>query len=114
MIELICITCPNGCHLKVDETNNYAVTGNKCERGVSYAVHEVTNPERVLTSTVVIEGGEHRRLPVKSNNPIPKPKLIEAVRLLDDVKVKSPIKLGDVIVPNILGTGVDIVATRTL
>lgn len=114
MTNLICITCPNGCHLTVDENNGFKVSGNRCERGVTYAKHELTSPERVLTSTVKLSGGAHRRLPVKSSKPLPKGKLVEAVRSLDSVEVISPIKCGDIIIKDVLGTGADIVATRSL
>ena len=65
MTELICIVCPKGCHLKVDEENGYAVTGNSCERGAAYGKKELVNPTRVVTSTVRIEGAALRRLPVR-------------------------------------------------
>ncbi len=70
MKELICITCPKGCHLKVDE-ETFAVTGNSCPRGAVYGANELRNPVRVVTSTVVVDGPA-RRLPVKTDRPIPK------------------------------------------
>ena len=71
MKELICIVCPKGCHLKVDEENGYAVTGNSCPRGAEYGKNELSNPTRMLTSTVCIEGGIYPRLPVKTSQAIP-------------------------------------------
>ena len=93
MKELICIVCPKGCHLKVDEENNYAVTGNACPRGAEY--------------------GAARRCPVKTNGSIPKGLLFEAMRVLDDVELTAPVKVGQVVVADLLGTGVDVVATKT-
>ena len=70
MRELICITCPKGCHLKVDEENGYKVTGNGCPRGAIYGKKECTHPTRVVTSTVKIVGAEIERLSVKTNGDI--------------------------------------------
>ena len=112
MIELICIGCPKGCHLKVDENDDYKVYGNSCPTGAKYGREELLNPTRTLTSTVRIENGLHRQLPVKSDRPLPKKLLVEAVKSLKDVKVSLPVKVGDVIVENILGTGCNIIATR--
>ena len=101
MKELICIVCPKGCQLKVDEENGCAVTGNGCPRGAEYGKSELLHPTRVLTSTVKVQGGLHRRLPVKTSALIPKGMLFEVMRTL-------------VVVPNVLGTGVDIIATRSM
>lgn len=114
MKELICISCPNGCHLKVDEENGYAVTGNKCERGVEYGKNELLNPVRTVTSTVRIEGGAHPMLPVKTDKPISKDKIFDVMRLLDGVTVKSPIHVGDKILENILSTDVSVVACKNM
>lgn len=113
MKELICIVCPKGCHLKVDEENGYAVTGNACARGEVYGKKELTNPTRVITSTVRIVGAEIARLPVKTNTDIPKGKIFEAMRLLDSITLQAPVKAGDM-VAEIPGTGAAFVATRSL
>ena len=114
MTELICIGCPRGCHLKVDEQNGYAVSGNSCPVGAEYGKNELTNPTRVLTSTVRITGAIHECLPVKSSGPIRKALLIPAVRALKDVVVASPVHKGDVIVRNIAGSGQDMLASRDM
>lgn len=114
MREMICIVCPKGCHLQVDEQNDYAVKGNACPRGADYGRTECLNPTRVLTSTVVAVGGLHRRLPVKSDAPLPKGLLFDVMALLDEVRVSAPVHVGDVILENVLETGVNIVATRNL
>ena len=111
MTELICIVCPKGCHLKVDEENGYAVTGNSCEKGAAYGKKELTNPTRVVTSTVRVEGGDKRRVSVKTSRDIPKGKMMEAVALLDRVMLTAPVHIGDVVLENILDTGADFVAT---
>lgn len=114
MTELICIVCPKGCRLKVDEENGYVVSGNSCPRGAEYGRNELLNPVRTVTSTVAIEGGIHRRLPVKTSRPVPKGKMSDVVRTLDGLAVKSPVKTGDVIVANAAGTGADVIATRDM
>ena len=111
MTELICIVCPKGCNLKVDEENGYAVTGNSCEKGAAYGKKELTNPTRVVTSTVRVEGSEKRRVSVKTSRDIPKGKMMEAVALLDSVTLTTPVHIGDVVLENILDTGADFVAT---
>jgi CxxC motif-containing protein len=114
MTELICITCPRGCHLKVDEANDYAVTGNFCKRGIDYARNELINPKRVVTSTVRTNSAQTPRCPVKTNGAIPKGKMFDAVALLDGIELAAPIKLGDVVVANLFDTGVDFVACKDI
>ena len=99
MTKLICIVCPKGCHLAVDEDNNYEVTGFGCARGVDYGKKELTNPTRVITSTVKIAGGIHKRLPVKTDKDIPKGMIQDAMKLLDSVELTAPVTVGDVVVP---------------
>ncbi|MBR0385872.1 MAG: DUF1667 domain-containing protein [Erysipelotrichaceae bacterium] len=114
MTELICIGCPRGCHLKVDEENGYTVTGNSCPVGAEYGANELRNPVRTLTTTVKITGAAHEMLPVKTDHPLPKGLQFEAMQLLKSVKVASPVHMGDVIVENILDTGVNIIAARDM
>ncbi len=112
--ELICIGCPLGCPLVVEMEGGevVSVSGNTCKRGDTYARKEVTNPTRIVTSTVKVEGGSVVMVSVKTKNDIPKGKIFECVRALKDVTVKAPIRIGDVIIENVAGTGVDIVATK--
>ena len=112
MKEFICIVCPKGCHLQVDDDGN--VTGNSCIRGEKYGKQEATDPKRTLTSTVKIKSKIIRRLPVITSGDIPKDKVKEVVRYLDNVEVSAPIKVKDVIVSNVMDLGVDIVSTRTI
>ena len=114
MTDLICITCPRGCRLKVDEENGYAVTGNACPRGEVYGKNEVINPVRVVTSTVRTDSGEEPRCPVKTNGAIPKGKMFEAMNMLDSVVLKTPIKTGQVVIANLFNTGIDFVATKNI
>lgn len=113
--ELTCITCPMGCSLHVELSNSgevLNVTGNTCPRGAAYARSEMTNPTRSLTSTVKVDGGDVNVIPVKSKGALPKGKLLDCCAALRDVSIKAPVAIGDVVVADILGTGIDIVATN--
>ncbi|MGX6978365.1 DUF1667 domain-containing protein [Vagococcus elongatus] len=114
MAEIICIVCPVGCHLTVDEENDYKVTGNQCNKGAIYGKQELQNPVRTVTSTIKIKAGSHPRLPVKTSDTIPKGKITDIMTLINQTEVTAPVSVGDVIIPNILDTGVDIVATRSM
>ena len=111
--EMICICCPIGCNLHIQKINeNYLVSGNKCPRGNSYGIEEMIAPKRTLTSTVKIEGGLYPMLPVKTALPIPKNLILAVMKILAKITVKAPIRIGDVIVADVAGTGIDIVATK--
>jgi len=114
MKELICTICPNGCHLKVYEEEDCRVEGNACPRGAEYGRTEVLHPVRVLTGTVRLHGGVIARCPVKTAGPLPREKLLEAAQELFLMDANAPVRRGDVIAANICGTGVDLVATRSI
>ena len=114
MKELVCIVCPKGCRLRVDDENGYLVTGNSCIRGAEYGKNEILNPTRVLTSTVKLEGGLYRRCPVKTNAPIPKGMLFDVMKALNTVTLTAPVQVGQVVIENVCGTGADIIATKAL
>lgn len=114
MKEVICICCPRGCHLQVDEANDYKVTGNGCKNGLAYGKEELTAPTRIITSTVRAVGGLHPRCPVKTVRAVPKGRMFEVMAALDGVAVTAPVKVGQVVAANICGTGVDVVATRNM
>ena len=116
MKEFICITCPMGCHLKVDDSdkNNIIVTGNTCPRGKLYGINEVTRPKRMVTSSVMVIGGEDLVVSVKTKEAIDKALIFDVLKELKNVKVKAPVKIGDVIISNVLNTGIDIVSTRNV
>ena len=112
--ELICIGCPMGCPLTVelDGTEVVNITGNTCKRGDVYAKKEVTNPTRIVTSTVKVKGGRVDMVSVKTKEDIPKGKVFDCVKALKGMSVKAPVHIGDILLANVAGTGVDIVATR--
>lgn len=114
MKQLICIVCPRGCRMTVDEENGCAVRGNGCPRGAEYAKKELTHPVRVVTSTVRIAGGLHSRCPVKTDRAIPKELVFRAMRLLDGVELTSPVRCGQVVLADLLGTGANFVVTKNM
>ena len=115
--DLTCIGCPMGCQITVelDKGEILSVTGNTCAIGDKYARNEVMHPERTVTSTVVIDGGGDKpRLPVKTAGNIPKDKIFECIKAIDAARVKAPVRIGDVVIENVVGTGVNVVATRNI
>lgn len=113
--DLICIGCPMGCPIHVELSDAGEITsisGYTCKRGEIYARKEVTNPRRIVTSTVRVAGGPLKMVSVKTKEDIPKDKIFDCVRALKGICVQSPIHIGDVIVKDVAGTGVDIVATK--
>lgn len=114
MTELICITCPKGCHLKVDEENGFSVSGNACPRGAVYGRNEIANPVRVVTSTVRIRNAGAYRLPVKTDQPLPKKLMFDCMKAINAAVADAPVHTGDVIIPKVCGTNVNIVATKKI
>ena len=111
--KFICIGCPMGCDLTVTvDGDNISVIGNTCKRGEDYAKKEVTRPMRVLTSSVKVDGGEDPVVSVRTNCDIDKDKLFECMKVIKDTTVKAPIKIGNVLIKNILNTSADIIATK--
>jgi len=112
--RLTCIECPLGCALSVDIENCKVVKvdGNKCEKGEAYAVSEIENPVRILTSAVLTEGLDLKMLPVRTDKPIPKAKLYEAMAAIKKIVLRSPVRAGDIIAADFLGLGVNLISTR--
>ena len=109
--NLTCIVCPIGCALTVsDEDGELKVSGNTCPRGAVYGKNEVTNPTRTLTTTVRVGNREKTVVAVKSDRPIPKGMLFDAMKEINLLRVEAPIKIGDVLCADLLGV-CDIVAT---
>ena len=113
--EFVCIVCPNSCRLTVsDDSGEVVVTGNSCKRGKEHGTNEFIRPMRMLTSTVAITGGLLPRLSVVSTDVVPKDLVEACLQDIYRVKVKAPIRCGDIIISNIENTGVDIVASKTM
>ncbi|MCD7875205.1 MAG: DUF1667 domain-containing protein [Acidaminococcaceae bacterium] len=111
-----CIMCPLGCEMTVtiEDDAVTGVTGNTCPRGPKYAHDEVVAPKRMLTSTVRVNGGLLPLVPVVSKTTLPKERILDCAAALRQVIVDAPVSEGQVIVENILGLGVDIVASRSM
>lgn len=111
-----CIVCPLGCNLTITlkEGNITSVSGNSCPRGEKYAKEELTAPTRMLTYTVKITDALLPLLPVVSAKPLPKNKILDCAKKLRSITVKAPIKQNDIIIPNILDLGIDIIASRSM
>ena len=113
--ELICITCPKGCVTKVWKENGaIKIEGKICKKGKDYIKQEYIEPKRILTSTVVVERSSVKRLPVRTREAIPKEKLFVAMNQLSEIRVKPPVKIGDIIISNLLNTGIDLIASDDL
>ena len=114
--ELICIGCPLGCNVTVTMEDNEVtkVEGNTCPRGDAYARKEVTNPTRIVTSLVRVNGGPQAMVSCKTSSDIPKGKIFEITEALTKVTVNAPVAIGDVLVSNVANTGVDIIATKNV
>ena len=126
MRELVCIVCPVGCSLTVKESDvgsALEITGNRCPRGLSYAQEEIREPKRTLTATCALVLGKDagtrslyalRRVPVKTSAPCPKEKIPALLAEIYNTKVALPVKLGDVVIADWSGSGINVIATRSI
>jgi CxxC motif-containing protein len=114
--ELICITCPMGCTLDVthDGGTIIDIEGNTCKRGVDYAQEELTNPQRMVTTTVRVRGGLHPLLPVYTSAPIPKARIFDLLDEIRKVEVEAPVSMGDAVLVKVVDTDVDVLASRDM
>lgn len=114
-MKMICINCPKGCELDVEKADDgtVSVTGNACPRGEAYAKSEIVNPTRMVTGLVRV-AGMRKPLPVKTKTAIPKGKIDAVLFALHQTTVQLPVKIGDVIIQNVVETGVDVVATANM
>ena len=114
--NLTCIGCPMGCQLTVKMKGGevISVEGNTCKRGDIYARKEVTNPTRIVTSSVRVRGGHIAMVSCKTATDIPKGMIFDICRALEDIEVDAPVSIGDVLVRDVCGTGVDVVATKNV
>lgn len=113
--ELTCIGCPLGCPLTVTiDGENITVAGHTCPRGAAYGKKEVSNPTRIVTSSVHVDGGELEMVSVKTKQDIPKDKIFDIMKEICALTVPAPVKIGDVIIADCAGTGVPVVATKNV
>ncbi len=112
---ITCIGCPSGCQISVTKIGDeYKVEGNECKRGEKYAIEEFTAPKRILTTTLQVIDGVLPLIPVRSDKALPKGRLFDCMDYLSTVKTLAPIKMGDILVENILDLDANIIASRDL
>ncbi|MBP3705544.1 MAG: DUF1667 domain-containing protein [Clostridia bacterium] len=111
--NIICINCPLGCPLTVEMEDGkvVAIKGNTCKRGEAYAIKEMTAPARTVTSTVRVQGGERPVVAVRTKTDIPKDKIFACMEAINAAEITAPVKIGDVVIADVCGTGVDVVAS---
>jgi CxxC motif-containing protein len=109
-----CIICPVGCEITVTATGDTIerIEGHECKRGIPYVTDEFLNPKRILTTTVKADGAQFPVVSVRSDKPLPKNKIFDCMEVLKKTRIKAPITMGQVVVEDILDTGVNIIVTR--
>lgn len=116
--KIRCIVCPEGCQLQAeydaDSKKVISLEGYNCKKGIKFAEAEISNPLRTLTTTISIDSGISQRLPVRSSTPAPKEKIASMVKAVKQTRAKAPVKMGEIIMADVLGTGVDIISSATI
>jgi CxxC motif-containing protein len=113
--KIICVACPKGCRLLVNQVGEtFVVSEQGCKRGEQYAVLEMTDPRRMVASTVRMQNGSHPLLPVYTSAPIPKGKIQPLLEELRKINLSAPVKMGQVVFKDVFATGVDVLASRDL
>ena len=113
--DIRCIVCPTGCLVHVENVSGeLIIEGHSCKRGEEYAREEFIAPKRILTTTIRVENGFLPLVPVRSDSPIPKEKLQDALKEIAKTVVKAPIKMGDTLIKKVIGLNINIVASRDL
>ena len=114
-MEIICVACPHGCRLEATRKDGEILISNAgCKRGKEYAINEITDPRRMVATTVRVKHGIHPLLPVYTSEPFPKGRIEELLREIRAVEINAPVKMNQVVLENALGTGIDVVASRDL
>lgn len=114
--KMICITCPMGCTLEVTHEGETLINvdGNTCARGEAFVKEELTDPRRMVATTVKVKGGLHPLVPVYTEAPFPKPKIFDLLKEIRKVEIDAPVEMEQVVLENPLGEGIDIVASRDM
>jgi len=114
-MEIICVACPKGCRLEARrEDGEILVSHAGCKRGRQYAIGEITDPRRMVASTVRISGGLHPLIPVYTSAPFPKDRIFDLLDQIRATQIQAPVTTGDVVIRDALGTGIDIIASRDM
>ena len=112
--KITCILCPIGCEIRINKKLLMIIDGAKCNKGIEYSKNEVLNPKRILTTSILVKNGIFPLVSVKTNKPIPKDEIFNILKIIKNKSVNAPIYIGDIIIKNILDTGADIIATKTV
>ena len=112
--NITCILCPIGCEIRINKKELFIIDGAKCEKGIEYSKNEVFNPKRILTTSILVKNGILPLLSVKTSKPIPKEKIFKILKIIKRTSVNAPVEMGEIIIKNVLGTGSDIIATKTI
>lgn len=114
--KIICISCPQGCTLEVtaDGKTVLKVDGESCKNGIVYAEQEITDPRRMVASTVRVKNGFHPLIPVYTKMPIPKDMINNVLKELRKVELTAPVALGTIVIKNVFGTGIDVITSRDM
>lgn len=110
-----CIVCPTGCEITVENVDGEVkISGFGCKRGEEYAKEEFSAPKRIITATMRVENGFLPIIPVRTEKPIPKESVFDIIKEISSVKVKAPIKVGDILIKNIHDLGINVIASRNM
>ena len=114
--EITCIICPIGCKIMVRKDGKHfeICDGNKCKKGIEYAINEALDPRRMLTTTVLVNNGEWPLVSVKSSKPVPKNKIFQLLKQIKRTKIDAPVSIGQDILKNVANTGINIIATKSI
>jgi len=115
-VQLICTACPQGCTLiaLIENGEVIKITGNNCKKGLDYGMTEMTDPRRMVATTVKVKNGFHPLLPVYTEQPVPKPLIPQVLAEIRKVEVTAPVRIKSVILENVLGTGINVLASRDI
>ena len=111
-----CIVCPNGCEIETEyeETQVLSVTGNLCPKGRTYVTQELVDPRRTIASSVRVLGGVLPLTSVRLNRPIPKDRIFDVMKEISRRTLQAPVRIGDVVIENVLGLGSDVIVTKNV
>jgi len=114
-MNIICVACPQGCRLEARRSGGEILVSNEgCKRGREYAVNEINDPRRMVATTLQVRGGLHPLVPVHTARPFPKGKIRALLAALREIQIQAPVRLGQVVQPDALGSGIDILASRDM
>jgi CxxC motif-containing protein len=113
--KMTCILCPAGCELEVGEADGrLEIRGHECEKGIEFAENEIRNPRRNLATSVPLKGSATRMVSVRLSGPVPRDRIFPILEAISGLRPEAPVRRGQVLIADVLGTGVDVIATRTV